>query len=99
VFNLSLFLGFPVNRSFEDALSQIDPKVLKLYISEQSDNYLREIAFEGTRYVGKYAGEIAEVADITLLEKNIQSILSKMIPNPLIENMPLAVFAVRTPLI
>ncbi len=93
MFSASLFLGFPLSASSSQALAQINPQLMKMYISDQEDSYLNEVTFEGATYIGKYVGEIATVSELELLQQNIYSILNKMIPNHTCESVPLILFA------
>lgn len=93
MFSVSLFIGFPVSPSYSEALAEIDPQIIKMFISDHEDSYLNEVAFEGTRYLGKYAGEAPSVSELEMLQKNIYSILNKMIPNHTCESIPLVLFA------
>lgn len=93
MFSVSLFLGFPVNTTYSAALAEIDPLIIKMFISDSEESYLNEVIFEGTRYFGKYVGEVAVVSELELLQQNIYSILNKLIPNQKCESVPLVLFA------
>jgi hypothetical protein len=94
VFDVSLFLGMPLNEFYIKSLDQLDIEIKKIFISDQKHPYLQQIKIENTHYIGKFLGALSSVAEIELLEKNIYSILKKMIPNHSHEEIPLVLLAV-----
>lgn len=96
---VSLFLGFPIDAFYAAAFEKIDPQVLKLFIGTGEQCYLNEVTFEGIRYVGKFAGDLCSIPDLELLEKNIYSILNKIVPHHPSEGVPLVLFAAPSSLI
>lgn len=97
VLNVSLFLGLPVDAAYEKALAKIDPQVRELFISNAKESYLNQVTVDDVCYLGKFLGDIAYVPELELLEKNIYSILNKMIPNHSCESIPLEVLVVSSP--
>lgn len=97
VLNVSLFLGFLVTPSYEEALKKIDSQLLKLFINSEK-GYLNEVLFEGNKYLGKFPGEVNSLPELLLLEKNIYSILKKIAPDYPYEDSPLLLFAVSSSL-
>ena len=93
VFSANLFLGFCVTASYAEALTKIAPQMLQLFISENEESHLKEVTFEKVRYFGKFVGEITTLQELHLLEKNIYSILNKIVPNQSCEDVPLVLFA------
>lgn len=96
--NVSLFLGMPVDESYAKALKEIDPEVFKLFISDQKESYLNQVVTNDIRYIGKFLEETPSVTELELLEKNIYSILNKLLPHYPHESLPLEVFVVSPPL-
>jgi hypothetical protein len=97
VFDVLLFLGLPVDPSFQKMLENIDSRMLKIYISDSEESYLKQVSFEGKKYIGKFAGPIANVAELPSLENNIWSILSKLFPEDSLKRVSLSILAVSTP--
>jgi hypothetical protein len=92
--NVSLFLGLRLDASYEKSLAEMDPRLRELYISDQPESYLNQIVLNNISYLGKSLGEIIYISDLELLEKNIYSILHKIIPGHSHENRPLEVLMV-----
>ena len=93
MFTVSLFLGFPLPPSFVEA-SKLSPEKMELFISDRPDSYLKDLTIEGIRYFGKFAEDPAFISDLFLLEKNIYSILNKIVPDFPCEDTPLVLLAV-----
>jgi hypothetical protein len=80
MFEVKIFLGFPVEVHLDSMLKEIDPKFLDLFI-RKDDTYLQEITHGEKRYLGKFAGKIGTIPSLELLEKNIYSLLRKILPD------------------
>lgn len=80
LFDLELFLGFPINKAFAEATAKLDPKITLLFIGD-SDEYLRQVAYQDVVYWGKNIGEICDVDKLELIESNIYSLLKKIVPD------------------
>lgn len=90
--DVSLFLGFPVDPSY---IAQVNSQILELFLRSRNDEYLHEVFHEGIRYFGKFAGQVSNVADLGLLQKNIYSLLKKLSPDYPYEQTPLVLFVVQ----
>jgi hypothetical protein len=78
---VTLFLGFPIDPSFNEALKAANPDLLALFIqSSSSSSYLCETSYQGKSYLGKFTGEINDLNNLFLLESNIFSLLKKVVP-------------------
>jgi hypothetical protein len=94
LFKILLFLGLPITPLFSKILDTANPNTIKFFISENEDSYLKEVTFEQNRYIGKFLGETVTIFELHLLEKNIYSILNKMIPDYPFDLTSLVVFAI-----
>ena len=81
MFSMALFLGFPVDASLSEALESVDSKLAVLFLENNDAHYLKEVVYQDVRYLGKFAGEITNLANLTLLEANIYSLLKKVVPD------------------
>lgn len=79
MFEISLFLGCPVESSFAIALESVDPRIVALFIQDGDVHYLQEIIHEGKRYIGKFTEQITDIASLSLMESNIHSLLKKVV--------------------
>lgn len=91
MFGVKLFLGFPVNGSLSSAIEKMDPQIVDLFIQE-GDNYLKQVIYQDVRYLGKFAGEICDIGSLELLEKNVYSLLKKLISDYPYEDVSLVLF-------
>ncbi len=91
MYSAKLFLGLPINDELTADLDKIDPKIRALFIKEE-DNYLQEIIFENTRFLGKGIYEAIELNELEMLEINIYSLLKKLVPHYSFEKSPLVLF-------
>lgn len=83
-----LFLGFPVDGLFAGQLEKTNPHLVREFINETGE-YLLEIQHHQMRYIGKKAGFIIELPKLELLQKNIYSLLKRLVPNFPYEETPL----------
>lgn len=86
--SLSLFLGFCVTREFSAALDQVNPG-LKTLLLEGGEHYLQEHQMADARYLGKNLGEMTDLTELELVEKNIYSLLQRLVPSFPVEEYPL----------
>ena len=91
MFELELFLGFPVDERSRAILSKADPKFISLFIQADS-SYLQEVVYQDRHYLGKFAGKINESSKLDLLSENIYSLLNKVMPDYPCQNVPLVLF-------
>lgn len=73
-----LFLGYPLNEICSQKLAIADFAVKSTFIRPE-EPYLQELEFEGTQYIGKYAGESTDLESLELLEANIYSLIKKLL--------------------
>lgn len=91
MFSVELFLGYPVEGGFAEALGRVDPQLANLFI-QGGENYLQQVVHQDVRYLGKFAGEMCDIGRLELLEKNIFSLLKKLIPDYSYESVSLVLF-------
>ncbi len=96
MYSVALFLGFPIDHAFAEALKSIDSQLANLFIRKNDDSYLQEVSYNGVRYLGKFAGEINDPASLKLLEENIYSLLKRIVPNYQFERGALVLFPAAT---
>lgn len=93
MFEKEIFIGFPVDSLFEKELAKANQNVVAAFIQESND-YLQECLYENQRYIGKKAGANLSIAQIQLLEKNVYSLLRKIVPDFPYEETSLYLFPV-----
>lgn len=81
MFEVALFLGFPVDIPLANALAELDPSISALFIQEKDSDYLKKVIYQQSPYIGKSAGDIVEIDQLSLIEANIRSILKKLLPH------------------
>lgn len=91
MFSLEMFLGFPMDAAFGEALERLDPQVAALFIRDD-DHYLKQVVDEDVSYLGKFVGSVCDSATLDLMEKNIYSLLKKLVPDYPYEAVPLILF-------
>ena len=94
MFTLELFVGFPVDLLFAKELVKANPNVVSTFVQETGD-YLCEYTHNNIRYLGKRAGKNITLAQLDLLEKNIYSLLKKIIPEFPYDETPLYLFPIE----
>jgi hypothetical protein len=98
VFDVTLFMGFPVDIAYDKALKNIDSQLVELFLhSPTNHGYLTQVCHNEIRYVGKFCGSISTLVDLDLLQENIYSILKKLTPNYHCDDIPLVLFAIPSP--
>ncbi len=90
---VELFIGFKITEEFALKLIQIPAGMRDLYI-QKNPNYLTEIQFENVHFLGKKCGELMDIDSLELAEKNIYSLLGKLIPGYPYDQNPLTIFSV-----
>lgn len=91
--DISLFLGFPVDQACDQALQKMAQEQRLLFVGDEM-SYLKVIAFEEKRYLGKSIEGLTKLADLRLLEEHIYSILQKMFPDHHCRNHALLLFTI-----
>lgn len=91
MFNIQLFLGFPIDQLFAKKLDRVNQNLISEFIKDEGD-YLREVQHNGVLYVGKEIGKITEYQKLELLEQNIYSLLKKLVPDFPYDEAPLYLF-------
>jgi hypothetical protein len=87
----NLFLGFPIEESFEKKLNLTNPYIVSLFVKKNGD-YLQEVTFKTRKYLGKFVGHMTDFSELELIEANIFSILKKLVPDHPYDQTPLVLF-------
>lgn len=75
-----LFFGFPLNSVYQDTLNKIPSNLRSLFIQNHSD-YLQQVEYNGSVYLGKNLGPYIEYNTLDMAEANIYSLLRRLIPD------------------
>ncbi|MFQ5728768.1 MAG: hypothetical protein ACE5GN_00205 [Waddliaceae bacterium] len=94
MFEVQLFLGFPVDILYSQEMEKANPNVVAQFIRKEGD-YLREISHNDMKFLGKEIGKIISLPQLELLEENIYSLLKKVVPEFPYEEAPLYLFPVE----
>ncbi len=94
MFEIDLFLGFPVDPLYQAALSKANPKIVAQFI-QGSDDYLKEVVHGNMRFLGKNIGKMISLAELELLEKNVYSLLKRLVSEFPYEEAPLYLFPIE----
>lgn len=74
-----LFLGFPIDSSYAKKLDLISEELKSIFIRNDSQGeYLQQIRWKDQTYLGKYVSP-TNLGSLVLLEKNIMTILKKLV--------------------
>jgi hypothetical protein len=95
MFEINLFLGFPVDALYELQLAQANPNIVALFVQKTNDEYLREIFHNEIRFLGKNIGKMTSLTQLELLENNIYSLLKKLVADFPYDEIPLYLFPVE----
>ena len=79
LFDLKLFWGIPIDTAFSIAIAKTNPHALKMFINNESTDYLHRIQHKNISYIGKELPSCSSTESLTLLENNIYSILHKLV--------------------
>lgn len=90
---LDLFLGFPVDRNFQERLQEIKPELLSLFIGPDPA-YLQELSSEEGYFLGKKIGKEIDLENLRLAEENIYSLLKRLLPDYPVKDVSLILFPV-----
>lgn len=76
----NLFLGYPLNQKFLDDLAKIPPKKVSIFINDNTA-YLQRTFHKNKHFLGKKLGNSVTLEEISLLEKNIHSLVKSLLPD------------------
>lgn len=93
MFERRLFLGHPVDSYYEKLLSEVNPKLISLFIQSEGE-YLHQALYQDRRYLGRFFSSPCNVSDIDLLQSHVYSLLKRLVPNFPYEEKPLWLFPV-----
>lgn len=92
-----LFLGFLVNEVFHSALDEVDEEA-RIFFIQDGDSYLQRVKHNGSLYLGKFLGNKSDLQCLRTIEKNIYSLLTRLVPSYPCTQTPLLLFpAERAP--
>lgn len=86
-----LFLGFPVEKGFSQALEGVDDKVKEAFI-KGGEHYLTEVQSGKTKYLGRFIGAKCDLQKLHNVEDNIYSLLKRLTPDFPFNKTPLKLF-------
>lgn len=90
-----MFLGALLTPEIGQKLNAINPSLRNFFIQD-GEEYLKEKVHEGEIYIGKKISSIENLSELDLIEKNIYSLLKKMIPDIHCEKGALWLFPILT---
>lgn len=76
-----LFLGIPLDSDLQKELDQIDPSLLALFLKEDDEEYLSLKEIDKIKYLGKKVDKIIDMKKLVMVEKHLNSLLSKILPD------------------
>jgi len=76
----SLFYGIECHSSFQERLKQVPERILNFIIQDHSD-YLQQISYEGKIFLGRRLGEMTDLHALELLDRSLESLVLKLIPD------------------
>jgi hypothetical protein len=83
-----IFLGFHLSTSYQECLRETPLPVRSLFIQDNGE-YLAQINYEDSSYLGKSLGPLVELQNLELLEANVYSLLRRLVPDYPYERHPL----------
>ena len=89
-----LFFGSKIDSKMREALAQAKPGDRKYFEDQSSDEFLKVLAFEDERWIGKVVAGGITVGDVEDIQRNIISILRRIAPNVRTSPTSLKIFAV-----
>ena len=89
-----LFFGSKIDSKMREALAQARPGDRKYFEDQTSDEFLKVLAFEDERWIGKVVAGGITVGDVEDIQRNIISILRRIAPNVRTSPTSLKIFAV-----
>jgi hypothetical protein len=93
MFDLKLFLGFPVSGNFQQQLKKSPSSLFTLLIGN-NPAYLEEWEGNEGHFIGKRIGKEIDLDTLRLAEANIYSLLERLVPNYPIKETPLILFSI-----
>lgn len=93
--NYQLFYGFLVNEAFHQALNEVDEGVRLLFV-QNDEKHLHKVEHKGNVYLGKFLGNKSHLASLPDIEKNIYSLLNRLVPQFSYEDTDLLLFPAKT---
>lgn len=91
-----LFLGFPISSDFEAELEKVNPEFMSLFI-DHDPHYLQKLSHSNQFFLGKTLGREIDLESIFLAEKNILSLLRKLVPSHSFDEISLILFPIQQP--
>lgn len=89
--DLQLFLGIAIDQEIKLHLEKVSPFLKNALIQDNSD-YLHEIEVDTVTYLGKKIGKLVYLHQLEMSEKNVRSLLQKLLPEyP--QTKPLMIFS------
>jgi hypothetical protein len=88
-----LFFGCKIDSKLREALAQAKPGDRR-YFEDPSGEFLRVLAFEDERWVGKVMGGGVNVGDVEDIQRNVVSILRRIAPQVRTSPSSIKIFAV-----
>lgn len=93
MFDRKLFLGFPVDSRFENALITANTQLLSKFVHPNSQ-YLQEVNFQNQRYFGSFVPSPSEISELELKKSHIYSVLKRIVPQYPYDQSQLILFPV-----
>lgn len=94
MYSVKLFLGLLITDELHSALSEVDRKILSLFVGSE-ENYLKEIKKNEKQYLGKCIDKPIDLPSLDLLQKNIYSLLKKIVSDYPFEKKSLVLFSIQ----
>ncbi|MEZ5315363.1 MAG: hypothetical protein R3E91_04040 [Chlamydiales bacterium] len=88
MFNVQLFLGFPLDSSFEEIISKSHPQLF--FFFTKGEKYLIDLVYDKQRYLGKLVPSAMTINELEDLEIHLLSLLKRLAPQyPFSQNPPM----------
>lgn len=84
-------MGYEIDPPFEKKLEALPPFIQSTYCGGGS--YLEKISYEGKQFLGKKVPILPKLEELFNLQKNIQSLLSNLIPEYPIRANQIVIFS------
>lgn len=93
MFDARLFLGFSVDANLKKQLDGANHNILKYFINDTGE-YLCLTSSHEEDFIGKILGDEVNLKDLELIEANINSIITKILPEHNSQNYPMRIVPV-----